>query len=147
MYFSWSVNPYLGCVHGCHYCYARRYHAFRELDAGTDFSSIVFVRTGIGRVLRQELRRDSWKREEVAVGTATDPYQPIEGRYRLTRSCLEAFADHHTPVGIVTKGTLAIRDIDVLSDLTRRSSCTVAFSITTLDRTLWSKLGPAFAPA
>lgn len=146
MTFRWSLNPYQGCVHGCHYCYARRYHGFRELGAGEDFSSIVFVRTGIAQVLRQELRSPSWKREQVALGTATDPYQPIEGRYRLTRACLEALADHRTPVAIVTKGTLIVRDLDVLQRLTAAAVCSVVFSITTLDLELWHKLEPGTPP-
>ena len=146
MGFRWSLNPYLGCVHGCHYCYARRYHAFRELDAGADFSSIVFVRSGIEAVLRRELRRPSWKREEVALGTATDPYQPIEGRHRLTRGCLHALADHSTPVGVVTKGTLVVRDIDILSQMSETPGCTVTFSLTTLDPDLWSRLEPGTSP-
>lgn len=142
MSFRWSLNPYQGCVHGCHYCYARRYHGFRELSAGRDFSSIVFVRTGIAQVLRHELRRPSWKREEVALGTATDPYQPIEGRYRLTRACLEALADHSTPVGVVTKGTLIVRDLDVLRGMAAGAGCSVVFSLTTLDGDLWRRLEP-----
>lgn len=142
MSFRWSLNPYQGCVHGCQYCYARRYHGFRELGAGRDFSSIVFVRTGIAQVLRHELRSPSWKREEVALGTATDPYQPIEGGYRLTRACLEALADHGTPVGIVTKGTLIVRDLDVLRGMAAGAGCSVVFSLTTLDGDLWRRLEP-----
>jgi DNA repair photolyase len=104
MPFRWSLNPYKGCVHGCHYCYARRYHSFMDLNAGPDFSSVVFVKANLPVVVRQELSRPSWKREEVAVGTATDPYQPIEGRYRLTRACLQAFADHANPISLVPRG-------------------------------------------
>ena len=92
MPFKWSLNPYRGCVHGCHYCFARRYHAYLDLNASDDFTSEIFVKTNIATVLREELWLPGRKRELVALGTATDPYQPIEGRYRLTRSCLEALA-------------------------------------------------------
>jgi DNA repair photolyase len=146
MPFRWSLNPYKGCVHGCHYCYARRYHSFMDLNAGPDFSSVVFVKANLPVVLRQELRRPSWKREEVAVGTATDPYQPIEGRYRLTRACLQAFADHANPISLVTKGTLIVRDTDLLADLAAGPGCTVVFSLTTLDRDLWQQLEPGTPP-
>ena len=146
MPFKWSLNPYQGCVHGCHYCYARRYHAFKDLNAGQDFSGVIFVKTNIARVLREELRRPTWTREEVAIGTATDPYQPIEGRYRLTRACLEAFADHGSPVSLVSKGTLIVRDLDLLARLAAGPGCTVVFSITTLDRDLWLKLEPGTPP-
>ena len=140
------LNPYKGCVHGCHYCYARRYHNFLGLDAGQDFQSVIFVKANLPHVLRRELRRTSWVGEEVAIGTATDLYQPIEGRYRLTRRCLEAFADHSNPVSLITKGTLIVRDIDVLSDLAKRVGCTVCFSITTLDRERWQQLEPGTPP-
>jgi DNA repair photolyase len=142
MPFRWSLNPYKGCVHGCQYCYARRYHGFLDLNAGRDFSSVIFVKANLPGVLRGELRRPSWKREQVALGTATDPYQPIEGRYRLTRACLQAFADHANPVSLVTKGTLIVRDRDVLADLAAGPGCTVVFSLTTLDRDLWLQLEP-----
>lgn len=146
MPFRWSLNPYKGCVHGCHYCYARRYHNFLDLDASQDFQSVIFIKANLPYVLRQELRRTSWVGEEVAIGTATDPYQPIEGRTRLTRRCLEAFADHSNPVSLITKGTLIVRDVDVLSDLAERGGCTVCFSITTLDRELWQQLEPGTPP-
>lgn len=146
MPFEWSVNPYQGCVHGCHYCYARRYHTYLEMDAGEDFSTKIFVKINLPFLLRQELRRPSWHREHVAIGTATDPYQPIEGRYRITRRCLEAFADHETPVGVVTKGTLVMRDLDVLGDLHRRAGCVVRFSFTTLDEPIWHKVEPRTSP-
>jgi DNA repair photolyase len=146
MTFRWSLNPYQGCVHGCHYCYARRYHSFRGLDTGRDFSGIVFVKTNVERVLRAELSRPSWHRDIVSIGTATDPYQPIEGRYCLTRACLKAFADHSSPVSLVTKGTLALRDRDILSSLSAGPGCMVCFSITTLDSDLARRLEPGTPP-
>ncbi len=146
MPFKWSPNPYKGCVHGCHYCYARRYHNFLDLDASQDFESVIFIKANLPHMLRQELRRTSWVGDEVAIGTATDPYQPIEGRYRLTRGCLEAFADHSNPITLITKGTLIVRDVDVLSDLAETGGCTVCFSITTLDRERWQQLEPGTPP-
>ena len=146
MSFKWSLNPYRGCVHGCHYCFARRFHTYFDLNAGRDFTKIILVKTNVADVLRRELSGRSWKRETVSVGTATDPYQPIEGKYRITRSCLEAFADWRSPVGLITKGTMVVRDADVMSDLAARAGCTVIFSVTTLDRDLWRKLEPGTPP-
>ena len=146
MGFGWSINPYRGCVHSCHYCFARRYHGFFDLNAGEDFTGIIFVKANAPSVLRQELSRPSWRRDMVALGTATDPYQPIEGKYRITRGILEALRDYRTPVGIVTKGTMVVRDIDVLAGLTRRAGCTVCFSVTTLDQEVWRRLEPGTPP-
>ena len=109
MGFRWSLNPYQGCVHGCHYCFARRYHYLRELSPGNDFSDTISVKVNLPDLLRHELSRRSWKYETVAIGTATDPYQPIEGTYRLTRSCLEALCSRENPISLVTKGTLVLR--------------------------------------
>ena len=142
MGFAWSVNPYRGCVHGCHYCFARRYHTYLDLTPGDDFSRIIFVKTNAPAVLRAELSRPGWCREPVAVGTATDPYQPIEGRYRLTRGCLAALAGSSTPTSLVTKGTMVVRDRDVLKDLAARGGVTVCMSLTTLDSAEWRRLEP-----
>ena len=146
MGFKWSLNPYRGCVHGCHYCFARQYNAYADLDPNNDFSGLVFVKTNVVDVLREELSLYSWVGDTVAMGTATDPYQPIEGKYRLTRGCLEALAQRHTPVRIVTKGTLALRDVDVLADMASRAGASVCFSITTLDHDLWKELEPGTPP-
>ena len=146
MDFRWSLNPYQGCPHGCHYCFARRYHYFKDLDPGEDFSGIVFVKLNIAQVLRHELSRVSWQFETVAVGTATDPYQPIEGKYRLTRGCLEVLSLKRSPVSLVTKGTMIVRDLDLLAELARQAGCTVCFSITTLDDTLWRRIEPGTPP-
>ena len=145
MPFTWSANPYRGCVHDCQYCFARATHAFLDLD-GSQFASIVQVKVNAPEVLRSELRRPTWRRERVSLGTATDPYQPIEGRYRLTRRCLEAFAEGRTPVTLVTKGTLVVRDIDVLQGLRDAAGVTVCVSIPTLDRALWRTLEPGTPP-
>ena len=142
MDFKWSVNPYKGCVHSCHYCFARRYHAFMDMNPGEDFSGVVFAKVNAPQVIRWELARPSWKREMVALGTATDPYQPAEGHYRITRGILEALLDYRTPVGIITKGTLVVRDLELLAALRRRAGCTVNVSITTLDEGVWRRLEP-----
>ena len=142
MDFRWSLNPYRGCVHGCHYCFARSFHTYFDLNAGSDFTNIIFVKTNVADVLRLELSRPKWRRETVSIGTATDPYQRIEGKYRLTRLCLEALADWRNPVGLITKGTMAVRDIDVMADIEVRAGCTVVFSVTTLREELWRQLEP-----
>ena len=102
MPFRWTLNPYRGCTHGCHYCFARRYQSHLELGAGDDFSSVVLVKTNFAEVLARELSRRSLDGEMVALGTATDPYQPIEGRHRLTRRTLSILIRHSTPVGLIT---------------------------------------------
>jgi DNA repair photolyase len=145
MPFRWTLNPYRGCTHGCHYCFARRYHTQFEMNAGDDFASVILVKTNLTDVLARELDRSSWKREQVAVGTATDPYQPIEGRYRLTRTALGALARARTPVGLVTKGPMIVRDIDVLQEVARASSCSVYMSVPTVDEDAWNTLEPGTA--
>jgi DNA repair photolyase len=146
MGFRWSVNPYRGCVHGCHYCFARRYHAYLELGTGDDFTGVILVKVNAVSVLRKELSRPGWRPATVAVGTATDPYQPIEGRYRLTRGILEALADARTPASVVTKGPMVIRDRDVLTVLRDRAGVSVCMSLTTLDTDRWRSLEPGTAP-
>ena len=144
-YMQWSLNPYRGCTHGCHYCFARRYHAHLELDGGDSFANVIFVKTNFVEVLRRELDRPSWRRESIGFGTATDPYQPIEGTYKISRGTLEALRDAATPVGIVTKGPMIVRDIDVLQDLSRRATCRVHISVPTVDEEAWDKLEPGVA--
>src|SRR6266851_1125933 len=129
MPFDWTLNPYRGCTHGCHYCFARRYHVQFEMDSGDEFASVILVKQNIVGVLARELDRPAWTRELVAFGTATDPYQPIEGHYKLTRRSLEALANARTPVGLITKGPMAVRDKDVLAELGKRTRCTVYFSV------------------
>ena len=142
MGFEWSVNPYRGCRHRCVYCFARQYQAWHELDAGLDFENKIFVKTNLPEVLRAELRKPSWRRELIVVGTATDCYQPAEGRYRVTRRALEALRDHYNPTHIITKGTMILRDLDVLVELARRADCTVLHSVTTVDDDVWKRLEP-----
>jgi DNA repair photolyase len=145
MPFNWTLNPYRGCTHACHYCFARRYQIQFELDPDDSFSSVIFVKTNLVGVLRRELDRPSWRREQVAVGTATDPYQPIEGHYRLTRGALEALLAARTPVGLVTKGPMVVRDRDLLAELGRQAGCTVYMSVPTVDEDAWRALEPGTA--
>ena len=145
MPFNWTLNTYRGCTHGCHYCFARRYHTQFEMNAGDEFASVILVKRNIVEVLRRELDRPSWTRELVAVGTATDPYQPIEGHYRLTRACLSILAAACTPIGLVTKGPMIVRDRDVLLDVARASSATVYMSVPTVDEDAWRTLEPGTA--
>jgi DNA repair photolyase len=145
MPFEWTLNPYRGCTHACHYCYARRYQTQFELGAGDEFSSVILVKKNLVEVLTRELDRAAWGRHLVAVGTATDPYQPIEGHYRLTRRSLQALSAARTPVGIVTKGPLAVRDIDVMQDLSRGAGCTIYLSVPSVDDEDWEKLEPGTA--
>jgi DNA repair photolyase len=145
MPFNWTLNVYRGCTHACQYCFARRYQTQFELGAGDHFSSIILVKINVVDVLRRELDRPSWKREQVAVGTATDPYQPIEGHYRLTRRSLEALLAGRTPVGVVTKGPMVVRDADLLSELGRQAGCTVYLSVPSVDDEAWAALEPGTA--
>ncbi len=145
MPFNWTLNPYRGCTHGCHYCFARRYHVQFEMNADDEFASMILVKRNFVDVLRREIDRPSWTHELVALGTATDPYQPIEGHYRLTRHSLAALAAARTPIGLVTKGPMVVRDRDVLMDVTRAASCTVYISVPTVDDEAWRILEPGTA--
>ncbi len=146
MPFEWSVNPYRGCSHGCPFCYARRTHWFIDQDGVDQWSTKVFAKVNAPVVLRQELARPSWRRDEVALGTATDPYQAIEGRYRLTRRILELLAEFRTPVGIVTRSPLIRRDLDLLKQLASCAGVTVCLSVTTTDASLARRIEPHVAP-
>jgi len=146
MPFQWSLNPYVGCVHACQYCYARAYYELAEHgNGGTDFESRILVKSNFPEVLRQELRRPSWKADLVALGTATDPYQPAEGRFRLTRGVLERLRDFVNPMSLVTKSPLVFRDIDLLSEIAASATVRIFFTITTVDQDLWRELEPGTA--
>ena len=145
MPFALTLNPYRGCTHGCHYCFARRYQTYLELGPGDEFSSVILVKVNFADVLRRELARRTWQGELIGFGTATDPYQPIEGHYRLTRRALEALVEHPSPVGLVTKGPLVVRDLDLLVELSRRTACTVHMSVPTVDEEAWRALKPGTA--
>jgi DNA repair photolyase len=121
MPFEWTLNPYRGCTHGCHYCFARRYHAQFEMNSGDEFASVILVKHNIVGVLARELDRPAWQRDYVAFGTATDPYQPIEGHYKLSRALIGTLTRGRTPFGLITKGPMVVRDIDVLVGLSRFS--------------------------
>jgi DNA repair photolyase len=145
MPFTWTLNPFRGCTHGCHYCFARRYHVQFEMDSDDEFASVILVKRNFIEVLTRELDKPSWTREHVAMGTATDPYQPIEGHYKLTRGTLAALARGRTPAGLVTKGPMVVRDRDVLADLARAAGCTVYMSVPTVDEEAWRILEPGTA--
>lgn len=146
MPFNWSLNPYRGCWHRCSYCYARASHIYLGHDAGRDFDEIIYVKTNVAEVLRTELRKSSWPSESIAIGTATDPYQPIEGRYRLTRACLEVLIAARNRCSITTKGTLVVRDIELLQELAAVAGCGVNISLITLDEGVWRALEPGTPP-
>jgi DNA repair photolyase len=146
MPFEWSINPYRGCFHRCVFCYARRTHTFLERTGRDDWGSTIFVKTNAAAVLRTELAKPSWTGEPVVIGTATDPYQSAEGRYRITRSILKELARARTPAHIITRSPLAVRDLDVLQDLARAAGVSVAFSLPTLDAALAKKIEPTVAP-
>jgi len=145
-YFEWTLNPYRGCTHGCHYCYARRYHSQFELGAGDEFASVILVKTNFVEVLRRELARPSWTREVTALGTATDVYQPIEGHYKLTRRTLEALLEARSPVGVVTKGPMVVRDKDLLARLSAIEGSSVVVSVPCSDEAVTARLEPGTAP-
>ncbi|HYM80758.1 MAG TPA: radical SAM protein [Candidatus Limnocylindria bacterium] len=146
MDFKWSLNPYTGCGHRCTFCYVRTFERRADRPADDRYGESVRIKVNVAEILQQELQRPSWQREMVAIGAATDPYQPAEGRYRLTRSCLEVFAAHRNPISIITRGPMIIRDLDVLQDAARRAEVSVSFSIPTLDHDIWRRTEPSTAP-
>ena len=146
--FDQSINPYRGCEHGCAYCYARPTHAYLGLSPGLDFESRLFVKPNAAELLEQELAKPSYVPKVIALGTNTDPYQPIEREWRITRSVLEVLARCRHPVGIVTKSALVLRDLDLLAPMARDGLVKVALSVTTLDRVIARKMEPrASTPA
>ncbi|MGH7266150.1 MAG: radical SAM protein [Candidatus Rokuibacteriota bacterium] len=146
MPFEWSLNPYMGCAHRCTFCYVRAFERRADRPSDERYGRSIRVKINVVAVLRRELARSGWKREHVAVGAATDPYQPAEGRYRLTRGCLEAFAAARNPFSLITRGPLVVRDIDVLRDAARRAEVSVNFSVPTLDPEVWRRTEPGTAP-
>ena len=145
--FTYSLNPYRGCEHGCIYCYARPSHEYLGLSAGLDFETKIFVKEQAPELLRRELGRPSWRGDLLAMSGVTDPYQPIERRVGLTRRCLEVLADCRQPVGLITKSALVERDIDLLAELARYQAVNVSLTITTLDESLRRSLEPRAATA
>lgn len=146
MAFRWSLNPYMGCVHRCTFCFVRAFERLADRPADDRYGTSIRVKTNLVEVLRRELRRPSWKREQVAVGTATDPYQPAEGRWRLTRGAIEALGAAATPFGLITRGPLIVRDLDVLAEAARRADVSVTFSVPTVDPAVWRRTEPGTAP-
>jgi DNA repair photolyase len=145
MPFKWSLNPYMGCAHRCTFCYVRAFELRAGRPSDSRYGSSIRVKVNAAEVLRRELTRRSWKQELVAIGAATDPYQPAEGRYRLTRACLGVLAEAHNPFSIISRGPLMVRDIDVLQDASRRAGVSVTFSIPTLDDRVWRTTEPGTA--
>lgn len=142
MPFRWTVNPYRGCTHACVYCYARKTHTYLDLDAGQDFNQQIVVKVNIVDVLKAELRRPSWTRQMVALGTNTDPYQRAEGRYQLMPGIIRALADSGTPLSLLTKGTLLQRDLPLLKEASRSVPVQVGVSLALLDPRLASRVEP-----
>ncbi|RVD70717.1 PA0069 family radical SAM protein, partial [Mesorhizobium sp. M4A.F.Ca.ET.029.04.2.1] len=140
--FDRSINPYRGCEHGCVYCFARPTHAFMGLSPGLDFESKLFAKPDAARMLDKELSKPGYQPRTIAIGTNTDPYQPIEKQYRIMREILEVLEARGHPVGIVTKSALVTRDIDILSRMAERGLAKVALSVTTLDRMLARTMEP-----
>src|SRR2546428_1887863 len=146
MGFSWSLNPYVGCEHRCSFCYVRAYELRADRPHDDRYGRSIRVKTNVAQVLRCELGSRSWKKETVVIGAATDPYQPAEGRFKLTRQCLEALRDFSNPAGLITRGPMIVRDIDVLTELAKRADLGVTFSIPTIDMDVWRKTEPGTAP-
>jgi DNA repair photolyase len=145
MPFHWSLNPYTGCVHQCTFCYVRGFELRAGRPSDDRYGTRIRVKPNLVTVLQRELARRSWRREEVAVGTATDPYQPAEGRYRLTRGAIVALAAARTPFSLITRGPLIVRDVDVLRGAAARVEVTVNISIPTLDERIWRTTEPGTA--
>jgi DNA repair photolyase len=146
MPFKWSLNPYMGCVHRCTFCYVRAFERRADRPSDDRYGRSIRVKVNVAEVLARELARPSWRREHVAVGAATDPYQPAEGRYRLTRASIEALAAASNPFSIITRGPLIVRDLDVLQQAARHADVSVNFSIPTLDEDVWRTTEPDTAP-
>lgn len=145
--FDRSINAYRGCEHGCIYCFARPTHAYHNLSPGLDFETKLFAKPDAARLLRAELRKRGYVPATIAMGTNTDPYQPVEREMKVTRSILQVLSDFNNPVGIVTKGHLVTRDIDILADMAKRNLAEIFLSITTLDKDLARAMEPrASAP-
>jgi DNA repair photolyase len=142
MPFSWTINPYRGCSHACVYCFARGSHRYLDLDTGRDFDSQIIVKVNIAEVLGRELARPSWRREHVALGTNTDPYQRAEGRYRLMPGVIRALSESGTPLSILTKGTLLRRDLGQLAEARQRAGASLAMSIAVGDPELQRSIEP-----
>ncbi len=146
MAFGWSLNPYTGCAHRCTFCYVRAFERRADRPSGEQYGRTIRVKVNVAEVLRAELARPSWRREHVAIGAATDPYQPLEGRYRLTRACIEELSRARTPFHVITRGPMIVRDLDLLAEASQRAEVSVTFSVPTLDLEIWRRTEPGTAP-
>ena len=146
MGFHWSLNPYMGCAHRCTFCYVRAFELRADRPSGDRYGRSIRVKVNVAEVLRRELARTAWQAETVAIGAATDPYQPAEGRFRLTRGAIVALGEARTPFGIITRGPMIVRDLDVLAEAAVRADVSVTFSIPTLDPEIWRLTEPGTAP-
>ena len=140
--FEWTVNPYRGCSHACVFCFARPTHEYLDFNAGRDFDHEIVVKVNVPEVLRAELGRPSWKRQHVALGTNTDPYQWVEGRYKLMRGIWQALRDAANPCSILTKSPLVLRDLDLLKEIAERTEVSACLSVPTLDEKAWRATEP-----
>ena len=145
MMFDWSLNPYTGCAHRCTFCYVRAFERRADRPSDERYGRSIRVKVNVADVLARELARPSWERATVVVGAATDPYQPVEGRYRLTRACLEVLTAAANPFSIITRGPMIVRDVDVLRDGASRADASVTFSIPTIDEEVWRRTEPSTA--
>jgi DNA repair photolyase len=146
MPFDWSINPYQGCAHQCVFCYARATHAYRDLDGVGEWGSEIVAKINAPEILRRELARPGRVIAEVAVGTATDPYQPIEGRYRITRGVLTELSRARVPMHLITRSGLVVRDLDILTAYAARAEISICISLPTLDPALARSIEPTVAP-
>src|SRR3954447_11495337 len=140
--FEWTINPYRGCTHACVYCFARPTHEYLDMNAGSDFEREIVVKVNVPEVLRKELARPSWAKEKVALGTNTDPYQWVEGRYKLMRGIWEALRDARNPCSILTKSPLVLRDVDLLKQIAEVTAVTACLSVPTLEEKAWRATEP-----
>ena len=140
--FRWTLNPYRGCRHACRYCYARPTHEYWGMDSGVDFETRVFAKVNAPEVLREELRRSRWIGEAIAIGTASDPYEPAEAEYGLTRRILQVLTEFSNPASLTTKGVLVRRDLDVLQELNRVADVRINFSVGSMDEQVWQNNEP-----
>jgi DNA repair photolyase len=145
MPFDWSLNPYMGCVHRCTFCYVRAFELRADRPADERYGTSIRVKVNIAEQLRAQLARRSWDGGSIAIGAATDPYQPAEGRYRLTRACIEVLRDAAQPFSIITRGPLIVRDAELLAEASRRAEVSVTFSVPTLDDEIWRSTEPGTA--
>jgi DNA repair photolyase len=146
MPFDWSLNPFMGCVHRCTFCYVRAFEQRADRPSDDRYGTSIRVKVNVAEVLRAELARPSYSDGHIGIGAATDPYQPAEGRYRLTRACLEALAGAGRSFSIITRSPLIVRDTDILVEAARRADVSVTFSVPTLDEHVWRATEPGTAP-